>query len=31
VAEAVFYIPVGKVKLTMVSPQGKEAVVATLD
>ena len=29
-AEAVFYIQQGKVKLTVVSPQGKEAVVAIL-
>jgi len=30
-AEAVFYIQQGKVKLTVVSPQGKEAVVAILN
>ena len=30
-AEAVFYIQAGKVKLTVVSPQGKEAVVAILE
>ena len=30
-AEAVFYIQVGKVKLTVVSQQGKEAVVAILE
>ncbi|MGA2894195.1 MAG: Crp/Fnr family transcriptional regulator [Xanthobacteraceae bacterium] len=30
-AEAVFYIKKGKVKLTVVSKQGKEAVVAVLD
>jgi CRP-like cAMP-binding protein len=30
-AEAVFYIQAGKVKLTVVSQQGKEAVVAILD
>jgi CRP-like cAMP-binding protein len=30
-AEAVFYIQQGKVKLTIVSPQGKEAVVAILN
>src|SRR3990172_2140772 len=29
-ADAVFYIPAGKVKLTVVSPKGKEAVVAVL-
>jgi len=27
-ADAVFYIPKGKVKLTVISEQGKEAVVA---
>ena len=31
VAEAVFYIQTGKVKLTVVSQQGKEAVVAILE
>jgi CRP/FNR family transcriptional regulator, cyclic AMP receptor protein len=31
VAEAVFYIQTGKVKLSVVSPQGKEAVVAMLE
>jgi len=31
VADAVFYIQKGKVKLTVVSAQGKEAVVAVLD
>jgi CRP/FNR family cyclic AMP-dependent transcriptional regulator len=30
-AGAVFYIQAGQVKLTVVSPQGKEAVVATLE
>jgi CRP-like cAMP-binding protein len=30
-ADAVFYIQAGKVKLTVVSPQGKEAVVAMLE
>jgi hypothetical protein len=30
-AEAVFYIQAGKVKLTVVSQQGKEAVVAILE
>ncbi len=30
-AEAVFYIQAGRVKLTVVSKQGKEAVVATLE
>ena len=30
-AEAVFYIQAGKVKLTVVSKQGKEAVVAVLE
>ena len=30
-AEAVFYIQAGKVKLTVVSKQGKEAVVAMLE
>jgi CRP/FNR family transcriptional regulator, cyclic AMP receptor protein len=30
-AESVFYIETGKVKLTVVSEQGKEAVVAVLD
>lgn len=30
-ADAVYYIREGKVKLTVVSPQGKEAVVAVLD
>ena len=30
-AEAVFYIQAGKIKLTVVSPQGKEAVVAMLE
>ncbi len=30
-AEAVFYIQAGRVKLTVVSPQGKEAVVAILE
>ena len=30
-AEAVFYIQAGKVKLTVVSEQGKEAVVAVLE
>jgi len=30
VADAIFYIQKGKVKLTVVSPQGKEAVVAIL-
>ncbi|HEV8620259.1 MAG TPA: Crp/Fnr family transcriptional regulator [Nitrospiraceae bacterium] len=30
-ADAVFYIQEGKVKLTVVSPQGKEAVVAILE
>lgn len=30
-ADAVFYIQAGKVKLTVVSPQGKEAIVAILD
>jgi CRP-like cAMP-binding protein len=30
-ADAVFYIQAGKVKLTLVSPQGKEAVVAILE
>lgn len=30
-ADAVYYIREGKVKLTVVSPQGKEAVVAILD
>ena len=29
-ADAIFYIQKGKVKLTVVSPQGKEAVVAIL-
>jgi CRP-like cAMP-binding protein len=29
--DAVFYIQAGKVKLTVVSPQGKEAVIAILD
>jgi len=29
--EAVFYIQAGKVKLTVVSPQGKEAVIAILE
>jgi len=29
-ADAVFYIPKGKVKITVVSEQGKEAVVAIL-
>ena len=31
VADAVFYIQQGQVKLTVVSEQGKEAVVAILD
>ena len=31
VADAVFYIQRGQVKLTVVSPQGKEAVIAILD
>src|SRR5688572_24309842 len=31
VAEAVFYIHLGKVKLTVVSQQGKEAVIAILE
>ncbi len=31
VAEAVFYIQAGKVKLTVVSQQGKEAVIAILE
>ena len=30
-AEAVFYIQTGKVKLTVVSKQGKEAVIAILE
>src|SRR6202040_4311027 len=30
-ADAVFYIEKGKVKVTVVSPQGKEAVVAILE
>jgi CRP-like cAMP-binding protein len=30
-ADAVFYIQAGKIKLTVVSPQGKEAVVAMLE
>jgi len=30
-ADAVFYLQAGKVKLTVVSPQGKEAVVAILE
>jgi CRP/FNR family transcriptional regulator, cyclic AMP receptor protein len=30
-SDAVFYIQVGKVKLTVVSPQGKEAVIAILE
>ena len=30
-ADAVFYIQTGKIKLTVVSPQGKEAVVAMLE
>ena len=30
-AEAVFYIQTGKVKLTVVSQQGKEAVIAILE
>lgn len=30
-AEAVFYIQAGKVKLTVVSQQGKEAVIAILE
>ena len=30
-ADAVFYIQAGKVKLTVVSQQGKEAVVAMLE
>ncbi|MGZ8375200.1 MAG: Crp/Fnr family transcriptional regulator, partial [Nitrospira sp.] len=30
-ADAVFYIQAGTVKLTVVSPQGKEAVVAILE
>ncbi len=30
-ADAVFYVQVGKVKLTVVSPQGKEAVIAILE
>jgi CRP-like cAMP-binding protein len=30
-ADAVFYIQAGKVKLTVISPQGKEAVVAMLE
>ena len=30
-ADAVFYIQKGKIKLTVVSDQGKEAVVAVLD
>jgi CRP-like cAMP-binding protein len=30
-ADAVFYIQAGKIKLTVVSPQGKEAVVAILE
>ena len=29
-ADAVFYIQKGKVKITVVSPQGKEAVIAIL-
>jgi len=29
--DAVFYVQVGKVKLTVVSPQGKEAVIAMLE
>jgi CRP-like cAMP-binding protein len=29
--DAVFYIQAGKVKLTVVSPQGKEAVIVILD
>ena len=31
VSDAVFYIQAGKVKLTVVSPQGKEAVMAILE
>ena len=30
-ADAVFYIQSGQVKLTVVSPQGKEAVIAILE
>ena len=30
-ADAVFYIQAGKIKLTVVSPQGKEAIVAMLE
>jgi len=30
-AEAVFYVQAGKVKLTVVSPQGKEAVIAMVE
>jgi len=30
-ADAVFYVQAGKVKLTVVSPQGKEAVIAMLE
>ena len=30
-ADAVFYLQVGKVKLTVVSPQGKEAVIVILE
>jgi CRP/FNR family transcriptional regulator, cyclic AMP receptor protein len=30
VADAVFYIQTGRVKLTIVSPQGKEATIAIL-
>ena len=29
--DAVFYIQTGKVKLTVISPQGKEAVIAILE
>ncbi len=29
--DAVFYVQAGKVKLTVVSPQGKEAVIAILE
>ena len=30
-ADAVFYIQEGKIKLSIVSPQGKEAIVAMLE